>query len=67
VLHGTFVLARNQRVLERLAQDRPEEFPLGESFERSAEAYARGLETLEEYAVWTEAGSALFETFDPSG
>ena len=67
VLHGTFVLARNQRVLKRLAEGRPEEFPLGQSFERSAEAYARGLETLQEYAVWTEAGSALFGTFDPLG
>jgi hypothetical protein len=65
VLHGTFVLARNQRVWERLSQSRPDEFPLGADFERSAEAYANGLSTLEKYAGWTQAGSTLFESFDP--
>jgi hypothetical protein len=66
VLHGTFVLARNQRVLGRLARSRPQEFPLAEGFARSGEAYARGLDTLGEQAAWTPFGSDFFASFpDP--
>ncbi|NRA09636.1 MAG: hypothetical protein HRU02_15885 [Myxococcales bacterium] len=67
VLHGTFVLARNLRVYTRLAERRPEEFPLGEAFERSAEAYARGYGTLAAVAAWTTVGEALFSSFEAPG
>jgi hypothetical protein len=64
VLHSTFVLARNLRVCARLAERRPEEFPLGEAFERSAEAYARGYATLAAVAAWTAVGEVLFSSFE---
>jgi len=66
VLHATFVLARNLRVFSRLAAQRPEEFPLGETYVRMADAYSRGCETLERFAEWTEAGATLFASFEES-
>ena len=67
VFHGTFVLARNLRVSARLAERRPEEFPLAEDYERLESAYARGYATLEKNAQWTAAGEALFATFEVPG
>ena len=66
VLHGTFVLSRQLRLLTEISQNQPDSFDAEGPLEETREAYSRGYDTLRAFARWTEPGARLFDSFAAS-